>query len=99
MTSMRALVDGHPRVQVLAQGGQDLLGGRVDVEAEHVGARHHDRAHQRVLQLEDLVDHLALLALDDALAGAHVDQRAQLLLGQLGLRPGARGRRAARSAW
>ena len=72
---------------MLAERGKDLVHGRLDVEAEHVRARHHHRAHERVLQLEDLVDHLPLLALDDPLAGAHVHERPQLLLRQLGSLP------------
>jgi len=64
-----------------AQRRQDPVPGRRDVEAEHVGPRHHDGPHERVLELEDLVDHLALLALDDALALADVHEGPQLLLG------------------
>ncbi len=84
------LVDGllehrHPGVELLAQQRQDLSGRHGHVEAEHVGTRHHHLAHQGVLQLEHLVDHLALGALDHALARAHVHQRAELFLGDLGL--------------
>ena len=81
-----ALEHGHARVQLLAQRGQDLRHRRLDVQAEHVRPGHHDRADQRVLELEDLVDHLALFALHHALARAHVDQRAQLFLAERRLR-------------
>ena len=77
--------DGHARVEVLAQEGQDVRGRGGEVQTEHVRPRHHDLAHQPVLELEDLVDHLALGAVHDALAGPHVDEGAQLLLGDLRL--------------
>jgi hypothetical protein len=79
------LEHGHARVQVLAEQSQDLVGRGAHVEAEHVGARHHHLAHDGVLELEHLVDHLALGAVDHALARADVHQRAQLLLADLGL--------------
>src|SRR6266705_4564958 len=40
----------------------------LDVETKHVRPRHHHRAHERVLELEHFVDHLALFALHHALA-------------------------------
>ena len=72
---------------MLAQEVEDIEGGSGDVEAEHVGPRNHDLAHQRVLELEHLVDHLALRAVHHALARAHVDQGSQLLLRDLRLAP------------
>ena len=78
----RALVHRHARVQVLPQPRQDLGRCHLDVEADHIGPRHHDRADGCVLELEHLVDHLPLFALDHALAGAHVDEGPQLFLGQ-----------------
>jgi len=84
MTSM------EPRTRAPASAGSRAARGgsgrsACRVEAEHVGPRHHDRADERVLELEDLVDHFALFALHDAFLGAHVHQRAQLFLGQLGV--------------
>jgi hypothetical protein len=80
----RLLEDRHARVQLVSQEGKDLGGRSRHVQAEHVRPRHHDLAHQRVLELEDLVDHLALGAVHHALAGAHVHECAQLGLRDLG---------------
>ncbi len=78
------LVDRDPRVELLAQLGEDELGLGGDVEAEHVRARHHDLPDQGVFELEHAMDHLALAALHHALARSHVDQRPQLLFRDLG---------------
>ncbi len=43
-------------------------------------ARHHDLAHLGIGQLEDVVDHLALVFFEHALLFANLDQQAQLLL-------------------
>ena len=61
-------------------------GGRVD--RDHVGARHHDLAHEGVGELEDRVDELAVVLLDELVLGRLVDDAEQLLL--------RRERRAAR---
>ena len=50
----------------------------VVVDRDHVGARHHDLAHDGVAELEDRVDHLALVGLDHARVAGQVDQVAQL---------------------
>ena len=56
------------------------------------GTRHHHLAHGGVLQLEHAVDHLALGPLHHPLAGPHVHQGAELVLGDLGLvRPASLG--------
>ena len=51
------------------------------VDRHHVGARHHDLAHDGVAELEDRVDHLALAGLDERALAGQVDQVAQLGLG------------------
>ena len=51
------------------------------VEHDHVGARDHDLADDGVAELEDRVDHLALVVLDDVGVAGHVDEVAQLGLG------------------
>ncbi|GMA20065.1 hypothetical protein GCM10025862_20860 [Arsenicicoccus piscis] len=51
------------------------------VERDHVGARHHHLARQRVTELEDRVDHLALVVLDDVALLGHVHEIPQLGLG------------------
>ncbi len=45
---------------------------------DHVGARHHDLAHDGVAELEDRVDHLALARLDQRGVARPVDEVAQL---------------------
>ena len=53
---------------------------RVGVDADHVGARHHHLADEGVAELEDRVDHLALVVLDHVGLAGQVDQLAQLAL-------------------
>jgi hypothetical protein len=72
-------------VEVLLEQGQDPVARRGHVQAEHVRPRHHHLPHERVLQLEHAVDHLALAAFDHALARADVHQGPELLLRHLGL--------------
>jgi len=84
MESLIPALIGGQEMQLLAQEGKDLGGRSRHVQAEHVRPRHHDLAHQRVLELEDLVDHLPLGAVHHALAGPHVHKRAQLGLRDLG---------------
>ena len=52
--------------------------GAVVVDRDHVGARHHDLARERVAELEDGVDHLPLVVLDDRGVAGDVEQVAQL---------------------
>ena len=58
-----------------------LVDGRVGLDRDHVGARQHHLAHDRVAELEDRVDELALLGLDRRLLGGDVGHREDLLLG------------------
>ena len=58
-----------------------LAQGLVALDGHHVGARHHDLAHDGVAELEDRVDHLALAGLDERGLAREVDQVAQLGLG------------------
>ena len=45
---------------------------------DHVGPRHHDLAHDRVAELDDLLDELALLGLDHVFLDRRVGQGEQL---------------------
>ena len=56
--------DGHARESGAHEEAQRGGGGRVGVDGHHVGARHHDLAHERVPQVEDGADHVAVLFLE-----------------------------------
>ena len=58
-----------------AQGGGR---GRVRVDGHHVGARHHDLAHERVPQVQDGSDHVAVLFLEALGLADLVDDFAQV---------------------
>ena len=53
--------------------------GRFHRRADDVDARGHDAAHQRVAEIDDAAHQLALVGIEDALAGADVDEGGDLL--------------------
>ena len=53
------------------------------LDRHDVGARHHDLADRLVADLDDAVDHLVLLLFDHALLLRYVEQREELLLGEV----------------
>ncbi len=61
------LVDGDPRAAVLVDEGDELLYGRRHVQGHHVSLGDHDLAHRGVLEHDDVVDHVALLLVYEAL--------------------------------
>ena len=60
----RLVVRGEPRLARRDRDADRLVDRRVGVDRDHVGPRHHHLAHDRVAELEDRVDELALLGLD-----------------------------------
>ena len=104
---MSSAVDGHPR-ETRGEGAvEHLLHRPVATRSHHVDARHHDLAHQRIIQLEDAVDHLALGLGEHPALLRRVNLELEVLLGhdrhgvehargaQRGERAGAPGNRAA----
>ncbi len=73
---------GEPRAQA---EGQRLAQRLVPLDEDHLGARHHHLLREGVAELEDGVDHLALVILDEVVGLGEVDHLAQL---------GLRGERA-----
>ena len=71
---------------------QPLSHRAIRVDRHHVGARDHHLTGQRVAQLEDPVDHPALLRLDDLTVRGHIDEIAQLRLALEGPIPKALAR-------
>ena len=69
---------GEPAAQ---RQRQRLAEGLVALHEDHVGARDHDLADDRVAELEHRVDHGPLAGLDDLALLQQVHQAAQLLLG------------------
>ena len=92
--------DGHAGEAGAHEQAQGGGGGRVGVDGHHVGARYHDLAHERVPEVQDGADHVAVLFLEalrfadlvDDLAQVRDQLGAHLGLGRLG--GGARGAHA-----
>ena len=71
------------REKPLRSAERDALRDRLGaLDPDHVGARHHHLARERVAELEDRRDHVALAALHDAALLGEVDQIAQLGFGR-----------------
>ena len=77
----RLVVRGQARLPGRDRDADRFVDGRVGVDRDHVGPRHHHLAHDRVAELEDRVDELALLGLDRRLLRGDVGHREDLLLG------------------
>ena len=75
----------HPGEAAAQEERHRLAQVLVALDVDDVGARHHHLARDRVAELEDVVDHLALAGLDQRRGLGEVDQLAQL---------GLRGERA-----
>ncbi len=76
------LPDDRDTREAAAQRERDALrDGLGALDPDHVGAGHHHLAGQRVTELEDRRDHVALAALHDAALLGEVDQIAQLGFG------------------
>src|SRR6266545_3313881 len=76
----RAAVDGVARVRRVEDRLQRLLRRQVDRECDDLGPRHHHLVDLLVGEVEDLVEHLALLLLDLARLLGLGDVHADLLL-------------------
>ena len=74
-------VDGNARLAALDDDLHGVVEGGVGLDGDHVDARHHDLADGGVGELEDVVDHLALVFFEHALLLADLDQQAQLVFG------------------
>ena len=98
MLSSDVLVDGKPRVFLLAEQRADVADRRGVADRDDVGARRHHLAHQRVAEVDDALEQLALFALDDAFLLRRVDVRLGGLVGFLGRFVGRRHRAAAPGA-
>ena len=77
----RVAVDGVARVGRVEHEPQRLLRRELDRERDHVGPRDHHVGDVLVGEVEHLVDHLLLAALDLALLGRAREQHPQLDLG------------------
>ena len=92
--------DGHAGEAGAHEQAQGGGGGRVGVDGHHVGARHHNLAHEGVPQVEDGADHVAVLFLEALGFADLVDDLAQVRdqlgthLGLGGLGGGTRGANA-----
>ena len=76
----RLPVDRVARVRRLEHGAQRLLGRHLDRDPDDVGSRHHHVRRLLVGEVEDLVEHLALVLLDLAVLRRHLEQHLQLRL-------------------
>ena len=77
------LADDRDAAEAAAQRQRHRLAQRPPaLDDDHLGARHHDLAHDRVAELEDRVDHVALVVLDEPALLGEVDEVAQLRLGR-----------------
>ena len=70
--------DGHAREAGAHEQAQRGGRGGVRVDGDHVGARHHDLAHEGVPQVEDGADHVAVLFLEAFGFADLVDDLAQV---------------------
>ena len=61
------LVDGEPRVLLIAEERAQLRDGRVRLDRDHVGARRHDLARERVAEIDDRLQQAPLVPLDQPL--------------------------------
>ena len=77
------LARGEPREAVVDRALDRGFDRVVDLHRDDVGAGQHHLAHDRVAELEDRVDELALLARDGVLVGGDVGHRADLFLGDV----------------
>ena len=75
--------DGHARITGAHEQAHGGGGGFVGVDGDHVGAGHHDLAHEGLAELDDAAHHLAVLVLDGLGLADLVDHLAQVL-GDLG---------------
>ena len=80
---VEVLADDRDPGEPAAQRQRHELAKRlVALDEDHVGTRDHHLAHEGVAELEDRVDHPALVGLDDAGLLGQVDHLAQLSLGR-----------------
>ena len=86
----RLAEDGIARVGRLEHRRERLLGRHLDRDADDLGPRHHHVRRLLVGEVEDLVEHLALVLLDLAPLGRDLEQHLQLGL-RVGLAVGAVG--------
>ena len=77
------LKDRDPRVARLDHELEHLLPGKRQGDRDHVGAGHHDLGNRHVAQLDHPLDHLPGVLLQQALAMALGDDRADLVLERL----------------
>ena len=82
-----AVGDGNAGDALVEEELHSFLGRRGGIHRHHVGARHHDFAHECIGEVEDRMNELAVVLFDEVLGCRLVDHREQLLL--------ARERRAA----
>ena len=75
------VVGGQARLARRDRGRDRFVDGRVGLDRDHVGTRHHHLAHDGVAELEDRVDELALFGLDRRLLRGDVGHREDLVLG------------------
>ncbi len=81
---VRVVVRREPRFAGFDRGRDRLVDGCIGFDRDHVGARHHDLAHDRVTEVEDRVDQLALFGLDRVLLRGDVGHRQDVGLGREG---------------
>ena len=65
--------DRHARDALVEEDRHRLARRGRGIHRHHVGARHHHRAHERVGEVEDRVDELAVVLLDELVLGGLVD--------------------------
>jgi len=78
----RAPIDRVARVGGVDNGGQALGGRQLDRERDHLRPRHHHVRGLLVGEVEDLVEHLGLLALDLTVLARSLEQHPQFGLGK-----------------
>ena len=86
----RLAEDGVAGVGRLEHGTESLLRCHLDRDADHLGTGHHHVRRLLVGEVEHLVEHLALVLLDLASLGRHLEQHLQLGL-RVGLAVGVVG--------
>ena len=66
----------HAGVGQIDDLADEFLGRKIGVDEPHLGAMHHDVRHRNLGEFEEAAEHVALLALDAALAVQDVDRAA-----------------------
>jgi hypothetical protein len=87
------LVDGKPRVLLLAKQRAEVADGRGFRQRHDIGARRHDLAHQGVAEVDEVLQQPPLFGLDQAFLFRRVDVRLGRFLRFLGGLVGRRLRR------